>query len=262
MILRTGSATKRAAGRASLALSGQGSSACAASAARPTRYTRTRQVIEERQADDVSTANKDNVAANARCQYVWGARYVDDIVLRDRDTHNDGNCTDDWDDERLFYLHDANFNVVAVTDDSANVVERYDYHPYGQVTIYNSDWSATVSWANSRKNEILYCGYRFDPETGSYHVRHRMYHPTLGRWLQRDPGTTDAGPFIASGEYADGMNRYQYGRTAPVDSRDAFGLLVGRDERRCDNPNGDYRELGGWIQGVFEFLIKHIGQTD
>jgi len=48
-------------------------------------------------------------------------------------------------------------------------------------------------------NEILYCGYRYDPETGLYHVRHRPYDPLTGRWLTRDP--------IG---YADGMSLYAY----------------------------------------------------
>jgi len=34
-------------------------------------------------------------------------------------------------------------------------------------------------------NPILFAGYFHDNETGLYHVRHRMYSPTLQRWLQR-----------------------------------------------------------------------------
>jgi len=104
---------------------------------------------------------------------------------------------------------------VAVTDAGANVLERYDYDPYGRVTIYNSDWSATVAWQNSEKNEILYCGYRFDPETGFYHVRNRMYHPTLGRWLQRDPV-----------QGADGNELYEYARSRTTTLSDPMGLAA------------------------------------
>jgi len=35
-------------------------------------------------------------------------------------------------------------------------------------------------------NPFLFAGYFHDNETGLYHVRHRMYSPTLERWLQRD----------------------------------------------------------------------------
>jgi len=68
---------------------------------------------------------------------------------------------------------------------------------------------------SAKKNEILYCGYRFDPETRLYHVRNRAYHPTLGRWLQRDPL-----------EYVDGMNLYEYVGSRPTVVTDPTGEAV------------------------------------
>jgi len=82
------------------------------------------------------------------------------------------------------------------------------------VTIYNSDWSSTVTWANSKQNEILYCGYRWDPESGLYQVRYRYHHPTLGRWLQRDK--------LA---YIDGHNLYAYVGASPTTNADPLGLM-------------------------------------
>ena len=96
-------------------------------------------------------------------------------------------------------------------DTSGAVVERYLYEPYGQVTIYDADWSDTRG-TSSFSNEILSCGYRLDPESGLYHVRHRMYHPTLGRWLQRDP--------LA---YVDGVSLYEYVGSAPPRATDPSG---------------------------------------
>ena len=61
--------------------------------------------------------------------------------------------------------------------------------------------------------EILYCGYRYDPETGLYHVRNRMYQPLLGRWMQRDPA-----------QYSDSMNIYQNTHGNPFIGTDPFGL--------------------------------------
>jgi RHS repeat-associated protein len=52
------------------------------------------------------------------------------------------------------------------------------------VTICNSSW-AGIAWPSSKKNEILYCGYRYDHETGLYHVRNRHYHPAVGRLVAK-----------------------------------------------------------------------------
>jgi len=151
------------------------------------------QVIEERFAPDQE--DQDTVATDPKYQYVWDIRYIDAAVLRDEDTDTDGDC----DDERLYYAHDAQFNVTALVNTDGTIAERYVYDPYGKVTIYNPTWSATVDWADSKQNEILYCGYRYDHESRLYHVRFRMYHPTLGRWVQRDPiGTPYAAPLALS----------------------------------------------------------------
>jgi RHS repeat-associated protein len=99
----------------------------------------------------------------------------------------------------VYFCNDANtcspaagrrVNVTALVNTSGSVVERYYYDPYGKVTICNSSWGG-IAWPNSKKNEILYCGYRYDWETGLCHVRRRHYHPTLGRRLQRHPGSSN-----------------------------------------------------------------------
>ena len=148
-------------------------------------------------------------------QYVWGAQYIDAPVVRFRDhTDGQGGGPDGTVDDTLYYTYDAQFNVTALVTPAGAVAERYAYDPYGQVTTYDPDW--TVDDTGDWDNEILYCGYRWDPETGLYHVRNRYYHPTLGRWTTRDP--------IG---YGDGMNLYEYVRSRPIDSADPSGLLRG-----------------------------------
>ena len=68
------------------------------------------QVLEERTGSSTS----------ADRQYLWGERYVDDLIFRDHSS------------TRLYALTDALFNVVAMTDDDGAVVERFAYQPYGQ----------------------------------------------------------------------------------------------------------------------------------
>ena len=81
----------------------------------------------------------------------------------------------------------------------------------GEVTQWDEDTGGS-DWAN----DILFCGYRYDPETSLYHVRHRMYHSALGRWLQRDPLG-----------YVDGMGLYQYVGSMPGAATDPEGLAFG-----------------------------------
>jgi len=149
-------------------------------------------------------------------QFVWGQRYIDAPVLRWRDA--DGQSANGL-EETLYYCQDANMSTTALVDTSGTVVERVLYDPYGEPTFYDQSWqnpSSTSAYAN----EVLFAGYRYDSETGLYHVRHRMYHPPLGRWLQRDP----AG-------YKDALSTYEYARSRPAVALDPMGqwIIISRD---------------------------------
>jgi RHS repeat-associated protein len=151
--------------------------------------------------------------------------YVDAPIIRYRDGNTDGDVLDEG-DSSLYYLHDANFNVTGLVDRAETaVVERYMYEPYGRVTVLNgaadadegvSDWTADADNTSDWSNEIFYCGYRRDAESALYHVRHRYYHPTLGRWVSRDPVV-----------YVDGPSFYQYLGCNPAASTDPSGLCLG-----------------------------------
>jgi len=147
-------------------------------------------------------------------QYVWDIRYVDAPVVR---FHN-GNTDEDYDDPEdntLYYTQDANWNVTALVDASTgNVVERYMYEPYGEATVLDEDWDPVQNNESAVANERLFTGSALDSETGLYSSRVRdTYHPTLGRWLERDP----AG-------YVEGMNLYQYVSSNPANLTDPMGL--------------------------------------
>ena len=73
-------------------------------------------------------------AATANKQFVWGIRYIDDLVLRDRIS------------ERFYALQDANWNITSIADTSATVQERYASSPYGHPSFLNSNF---VPRANS-----------------------------------------------------------------------------------------------------------------
>jgi len=159
-------------------------------------YNNRWQILETRES---STENTDPEGLDPLYQYVWSMRYIDAP-----------DCIDGG-DQRLYYLTDANMNVTCLVDTGGDAVERYLYDPYGAVTFLDGSWSSRS--ASAYDNSILFCGYYRDKETGLYHVRHRVYHAQLGRWLHRDP--------IG---YPDGANLYAYVQSHPTNGLDPSGL--------------------------------------
>jgi RHS repeat-associated protein len=137
------------------------------------------QVIEER----VGTATV------PERQFVWGLRYVDDLVLRDRDTTGGGKLN-----ERLYALLDANWNITAIVNSSGSVQERYAYSPYGVPVFLTSTFGSRSS--SSFDWRYLFTGRRQDTETGLYDFRYRVLSPLVGLFLSRDPLGTPDGPSL------------------------------------------------------------------
>ncbi len=136
------------------------------------------QVLEER------------VGGNAVVQYVWSPVCVDAMILRDRDTDANGSL-----DERLYVLHDANFNVTAIIDTSGAVVERYAYDPYGARTIY--DPSYAVRGSSSYDFHHGFQGMWYDTISRLWVSRGRPgLSPTLGVWPTTDPIRYKAGDIV------------------------------------------------------------------
>jgi RHS repeat-associated protein len=128
------------------------------------------QVIEERTAAAPTVADR---------QFVWGLRYIDDLVLRDRS--HAGTLA-----ERYYNLADANWNTVALVDSSssANVVQRFNYTPYGVPTFLDASFAAST---NLYAWETLYCCYHYETSTGLYLARNRWFNSLLGCWITSDP---------------------------------------------------------------------------
>jgi RHS repeat-associated protein len=160
-------------------------------------YSAAWRVLEER-TGGVSTAT---------IQYVWSPVYVDALILRDRSTQNNGTL-----DERLWVQQDANWNLTVLLNGSGSVVERYVYDPYGQITYLNASWSTLISSAYG--STYGYQGLRLDTATGDICSRWREYRPSLGRFLQNDPKSYDAGD----------SDLFRYLNDMPVTHTDPTGL--------------------------------------
>jgi RHS repeat-associated protein len=164
-------------------------------------YSTNWQVVEERQG---STTTR---------QYVWSPFYVDQLIERDDQSNGSGTLT-----RRLYAEQDADYNVTSITDSNGNVVERYSYDPYGNVTVENADGSIKGNGTASASGYgwiVLHQGLMLDNVTGTYDDRNREYDPTLGRFLQQDPAA-----------FIDGLDRYRFERDSPVLLVDPTGLIA------------------------------------
>ncbi len=146
----------------------------------------------------------------------------------------------------MYYaMQDANFNLLGIADatvDGGVLVERYEYTPYGERSVFFSAGSndpgcfaqsnMSRRWALASGSGTGYTthislghpygiadyghqGLMHDEATGLIHNRARTLHPRLGRFIQRDPLG-----------YIDGMSMYQYVRSNSLKYLDSSGTSV------------------------------------
>jgi RHS repeat-associated protein len=132
-------------------------------------------------------------------QFVWGIRYIDELVCRDAATP-----------QRLYSCQDANLNLTAITNASGTVQERNLFDPYGNRTVMNASWTIITSSAYAWN--VAYQGLMHEDESGLFYARGRYQDSNLGRWTQRDPEM-----------YANSPNDYQSELSNPLRDRDPRG---------------------------------------
>jgi RHS repeat-associated protein len=104
--------------------------------------------------------------------------------------------------QRYWNVLDGRGNVVALTDATGTVVDRYS----------NDLWGAPTSISETVVQPLRYAGYWYDRELGWYWLSVRSYDPVLKRFLQPDPSMQD------------GTLSYVYVGDDPVDGIDPMGL--------------------------------------
>lgn len=138
--------------------------------------------------------------------YIWGLRYLDDLVLREKG------------EERLYSLTDPNWNVVAVCDSNGVVQERMKYDAFGKITWLDDDFVAKANsdfeWNRTFTGQVL------DAETGLMLYRNRPYSAEFGRFICKDPILYNAKD----------LNLLRYVFNHPVNARDVFGLEPSKKE--------------------------------
>jgi RHS repeat-associated protein len=127
-------------------------------------------------------------------RYVWSPAYVNEMIDRDTDTSGTGLTPTGASYTRIWAINDAGFNVVAlvtVVDSVVTVVERYEYDPFGNITVLSGDYE--VEDGSSYNWVYGFQGMRMDTITGDNLSRTREDDPEVGRWASEDPFGLAAG---------------------------------------------------------------------
>ena len=138
------------------------------------------------------------------------------------------------------------YSILALTDSSGNVSERYAYTAYGQPTFLNA--SGIVQTSSAANNRYTYTGREWDATLGLHHFRARWMSGLTGRFLTRDPIGYVDGPSLngsylslqktdAFGTYVwtwrDWYRHYRYAFGSPVDLSQT-GLMPAFQQRHLD----------------------------
>lgn len=116
--------------------------------------------------------------------------------------------------QTYYYHRDALGNVTEVTNVSGTLIERYEYDVYGTPSFFDGSYAPLT--ASTIGNPYLFTGREYDPESGNYYYRARIYSPTLGRFLSMDPMGYGAGD----------ANLYRYVFNNSVNHTDPSGQFL------------------------------------
>jgi len=112
--------------------------------------------------------------------------------------------------QQFYCTVDITKNVCEMLVSNGEIVQTYDYAPFGNVAVGSGDFASLLQWSSEF----------FDEDVGVVSYLSRNYDPSTGRWLSRDPLLQD------------GYNLYLYVRNQPMLRADALGLAMTKTD--CD----------------------------
>uniref|UniRef100_A0A182QYG0 Tox-SGS domain-containing protein n=1 Tax=Anopheles farauti TaxID=69004 RepID=A0A182QYG0_9DIPT len=127
---------------------------------------------------------------------------------------------------------------------NGEVVAAYDYLPYGQIfRRFGTDLDGQIAY--------LYTSQEWEPETGLYNYRARLYDPDIGRFYQIDPKEQYPSPYVYAGNspvsLVDPDGEFAF--TLAVLILALVGAYLGAaSANNCWNPlKWDWRSSSTWI---------------
>jgi len=120
------------------------------------------------------------------------------------------------------YYHQSRiYSVMAMTNSSGQLAERYGYTPYGKRRVVSPSGSTLA--ASAVGNQVGFTGRYHDAETALTYFRARYQDAELGRFVGRDPLG-----------YFDGANRYAFLRNSPANFFDPTGFGACAEPSECN----------------------------
>jgi RHS repeat-associated protein len=141
-----------------------------------------------------------------------------------------------------YYHADGNGNITYLANSSQGLAASYKYDPYGR--------TVTSSGSLAGANLYRFSSKEFHLNSGLYYYLYRFYHPTLQRWINRDP-LAEVGFKLTQDRHGlrlmSGANLYRFVGNKPADANaiDPSGLTIWL----CTRPSE-----GGGVSGIFQHV--------
>jgi RHS repeat-associated protein len=152
----------------------------------------------------------------------------------------------EYQESEMYWIHPDHFSGASIlVNNKGNVTNWYEYMPYGEMLMENTDFSYN--------NPYKYNAKEFDMATGYYYYGARYYDPKRSLWLSVDPLEEIT------------MSPYAYVWNDPVNFADPTGLMGERvggsgDGPRKPNPKTIYGPKGGKL--IEEVILKGVKKSN
>jgi len=146
------------------------------------------------------------------------------------------------DGDSYFYHADGLGSIIAMTDDTLNIVQHYSYDSFGMPTLSDPDFSQPYAFT----------GREWDDETELYFYRARYYDSSAGRFISKDPIGFNGGD----------VTLYGYVGDNPVNLIDPYGLwpfgLPGKGDAIQNGPSWVNYYLPSLTEAQKENLVNEV----